>query len=54
MRADKLQADAALEQRKAELADLGGKIDDQVRTAFYNLKSSSDLVTVARQQHRTR
>ena len=48
VRADKLQADAALEQRKAELADLGGKIDDQVRTAFYNLKSSSDLVTVAR------
>ena len=48
LRADKLQANSALQQRKAELADLGGKIDDQVRTAFYNLKSSSDLVTVAR------
>jgi outer membrane protein TolC len=48
VRADKLQADSALEQRKAELADLGGKIDDQVRTAFYNLKSSSELVAVAR------
>lgn len=48
VRADKLQADSALQQRKAELADLGGKIDDQVRTAFYNLKSSSDLVAVAR------
>jgi len=48
VRADKLQADAALQQRKAALADLGGKIDDQVRTAFYNLKSSSDLVAVAR------
>ncbi|MGH9728575.1 MAG: TolC family protein [Candidatus Acidiferrales bacterium] len=48
VRADKLQADAALEQRKAELANLGGQIDDQVRTAFYNLKSSSDLVAVAR------
>ena len=48
VRADKLQADAALEQRKAELDDLGGKIDDEVRTAFYNLKSSSDLVSVAR------
>ena len=47
VRADKLQANAALEQRKAELADLEGKIDDQVRTAFYNLKSSSDLVAVA-------
>lgn len=48
VRADKLQADSALQQRKAELADLGGKIDDQVRTAFYNLRSSSDLVAVAR------
>ena len=48
MRADKLQADSALEQRKAELADLGGKIDDQVRTAFFNLKSSSELVGVTK------
>jgi outer membrane protein TolC len=48
VRADKLQAESALQQRKAELADLGGKIDDDVRTAFYNLKSSSDLVAVAR------
>jgi outer membrane protein TolC len=48
VRADKLQADAALEQRKAELADLGGKIDDEVRTAFFNLKSSSELVAVAK------
>lgn len=47
VRADKLQADAALQQRRAELADLRGKIDDDVRTAFYNLKSSSELVTVA-------
>jgi outer membrane protein TolC len=47
VRADKLQADSALQQRRAELADLGGKIDDQVRTAFYNLKSSSELVAVA-------
>lgn len=48
VRADKLEADAALEEHKAELADLGGRIDDQVRTAFYDLKSSSDLVAVAR------
>ena len=47
VRADKLQADSALQQRKAELADLGGQIDDQVRTAFFNLKSSSELVNVA-------
>jgi outer membrane protein TolC len=48
VRADKLQADAALQQRRAELADLEGKIDDQVRSAFLNLKSSSELVAVAK------
>jgi outer membrane protein TolC len=47
VRADKLQADSALEQRKAELADLGGRIDEEVRIAFLNLQSSSELVTVA-------
>jgi outer membrane protein TolC len=47
VRADKLQADSELLQRKAELADLDGRIDGQVRTAFLNLKSSSDLVAVA-------
>jgi outer membrane protein TolC len=48
VRADRLQASAALEERKAELADLGARIDDQVRTTFYNLTSSSDLVAVAK------
>jgi outer membrane protein TolC len=48
VRADKLQTDAALEQRKAELADLEGRIDDEVRTAFFNFQSSSELVTVGR------
>lgn len=47
VRADKLQAESTLAQRRAELADLGGRIDDQVRTAFYNLRSSSELVAVA-------
>jgi len=47
VRADKLQADAALRQRSAELADLGGRIDEQVRTAFFNLQSSSELVKVS-------
>ncbi len=47
VRADTLEADAALQQRRAELADLDGQIDQQVRTAFLNLRSSSDLVTVA-------
>jgi outer membrane protein TolC len=47
VRADTLLADSVLERRRAELADLGGRIDDEVRTAFLNLKSSADLVTVA-------
>lgn len=46
VRADTLQADAALKQRKAELADLDGRIDEQVRAAVLNLTSSSDLVAV--------
>jgi len=46
VRSDKLRADSVLQDRKAQLADLGGKIDDQVRTAFFNLRSSSELVTV--------
>jgi outer membrane protein TolC len=48
VRADTLEADALLQQRKAELADLDAQIDEQVRRAFLNLQSSSDLVTVAR------
>jgi outer membrane protein TolC len=47
VRADTLQADAALKRRKAELEDLDGRVDEQVRTAFLKLTSSSDLVTVA-------
>jgi outer membrane protein TolC len=42
-----LKADSALQQRWPELADLEGQIDDQVRTAFFNLQSSSKLVSVA-------
>ena len=48
VRADKLETNSALRQRQAELEDLRGKIDDQVRTAFLNLNSSSDLVAVAK------
>lgn len=47
VRADTLAADSVLQQRKAELADLDGAVDQQVRTAFLNLQSSSDLVSVA-------
>jgi outer membrane protein TolC len=46
VRADTLEADAALKRRRAELADLDGRIDEEVRTAFLNLQSSSDLVVV--------
>ena len=48
VRADTLEADSVLAQRKVELADLDGRIDEQVRTAFLNLQSASDLVGVAR------
>lgn len=48
VRADKLQANAELRQRQAEMEDLRGRIDEQVRTAFLNLKSASDLVEVAK------
>ena len=47
VKADKLQANAALQQRRAELADLDGRIDEEVRTAFFNLRSSSEQVVVA-------
>jgi outer membrane protein TolC len=47
VRAHVLQADAALKQRRDELADLGGKIDYEVRTAFLNLTSARELVAVA-------
>src|SRR5262249_32081667 len=47
VKADKLEADAALQERRAELADLEGRIDEDVRTALFNLQSSSDQVAVA-------
>jgi outer membrane protein TolC len=47
VKADKVQADAALQQRQAELADLDGRIDQEVRTAFFNLRSSAEQVSVA-------
>jgi outer membrane protein TolC len=41
------QADAALEQRKAELEDLRGRIYYDVRNAFLDLKAAADRVEVA-------
>ena len=42
------QASAALDQRKAELADLRGQIDYQVRSAFVDLQAAVDQVRVSR------
>jgi len=47
VRADVLAADATLEQRSAEMEDLRGRIDQEVRSAFLDLTSASDLVRVA-------
>lgn len=41
------QADAALQQRRAEYQDLRGRIDAEVRTAFLDLTSAASQVTVA-------
>jgi outer membrane protein TolC len=48
VRADALEADAVLKRARAELDDLAGRIDYQVRTAFLNLASALELVAVAR------
>jgi outer membrane protein TolC len=44
---DVLKADASLRQARAQLADLRGQIDQDVRNALLDLKSSSDQVEVA-------
>jgi outer membrane protein TolC len=45
---DIVQARSALKQRQDELADLGGQIEYQVRTAFLDIRSAADQVAVAR------
>jgi outer membrane protein TolC len=47
IRADEMQADAVIKQRKDELADLQGQIDFQVRSSLLDLKTAADLVAVA-------
>ena len=47
MQGDIEQADAALQQRRAEFQDLRGRIDADVRTAFLDLTSAANQVTVA-------
>jgi outer membrane protein TolC len=45
--ADEIQAQEALKQRRDEMADLGGQIAYQVRTAFLDIRTAADQVTVA-------
>lgn len=47
IRGDIQQADAALKQRQAELADAHAQVDQDVRQAFINLSAASDQVGVA-------
>ena len=46
--ADVLQADAQLKQARAQLADLRGRIDYEVRTALLDLNAAAEQVDVAR------
>ncbi len=47
VKADVLEADATLQQRQAQVEDLKGRIDQDVRSAFFDLDSASELVKVA-------
>jgi outer membrane protein TolC len=46
-KADVLSADTAIKQRREELANLQGQIDQEVRDALLDLKSAADQVAVA-------
>ena len=48
IRADSEKARAALKRRSDELADLGARIEVEVRDAFLDLRSTADQVAVAR------
>ncbi len=48
IKADILHADATLRQREAEFEDLRGRVDNEVRSAFLDLNSATDLVSVAK------
>ena len=47
VRGDVLEADATLQQRRAEVEDLRGRIDQDVRSAFLDIASAGELVNVA-------
>ena len=48
IKADVMQADAELQKRQAELANLRGQIDNDVRSAMLDLNSARDLVSVSK------
>jgi outer membrane protein TolC len=48
VRADVIQADATIQQRKDELADLERRMDTDIRSALLDLQSAADQVEVAR------
>jgi outer membrane protein TolC len=48
IKADILQADAELQKRQAELANMRGQIDNEVRSALLDLNSARDLVSVSK------
>ncbi len=48
VKGDQLQADAALQHRKAELEDLRGRVDYDIRNAFIDLRSAADQINVAK------
>jgi outer membrane protein TolC len=47
IRSDIEQADAVVKERQAELANLEGQIDFEIRAALLNLRTAADQVTVA-------
>ena len=48
VKSDVLRSDAALRKKQAELEDLKGKIDQEVRFAFLDLRSAGDLAKVTK------
>jgi len=48
VRGEIVEADAVLEQRRAQLADLRGRIAAEIRTAFLDLSATGEQVQVAR------
>jgi outer membrane protein TolC len=48
VKADVLEADATLQERQAQLEDLKGRVDQDVRSAFFDLDSADELVKVAK------